>query len=185
MKGIRRFVDRIPRPLRFAFDLTGSVKSGDWTFSLKERFQVTHRSGSFNTYQNPTNAMLMKTRLMAKYRGYDWIKPYGYIELRNTLNAPAIKATYNSAKGTYSSTDGSTEPGWFISGWNNAYINRVRGTLGCNVPLGDAHELDLYLMTDYYTDKKVDASSDGKELQSYTLRHGINVTLGIGYTFSF
>lgn len=172
---------------RFSADLTASLKSGYWTFSLRERYQLTHRSGTFNTYQNATNAMVLRTRLGAKYRGFDGFKPYGYAELRNTLNAPAIKATYNSTTGKYLTTAGEEEgeAGWFISGWDSAYVNRVRLGLGCDFSFGEHHGLDVYLLMDYYTDKKVNANSSGTILKSYTVQNGLIATLGLAYTYSF
>lgn len=172
---------------RFSADLTGSIKSGDWTFSLKERYQLTHRSGDFNTYQSAVNAMVLKSRLSAKYRGFGDFKPYGFAELRNTLNAPAIKATYNSSTGKYLTPTGSEEgnAGWFISGWDSAYINRYRLGLGCDFSFSGNHGLDVFLLLDYYTDKDVDANGAGTVLKSYTVQHGFIATLGLAYTFSF
>ena len=51
---------------RFMVDATGTLHLGNWNLSLKERFQVTHRSGEFNVYQNPQNAMTLKSRLKAQ-----------------------------------------------------------------------------------------------------------------------
>lgn len=172
---------------RFTASLTGSLKTDLWTFALKESFQLTHRSGDFNTYQNATNAMVLKSRLSAKYRSFDEFKPYGFLEIRNTLNAPAISATYNTATDTYLTSSGSEEgdAGWFISGWNSMYVNRARLGIGCEFSFGKQHGLDVYLLTDYYTDKDVDANASGTKLKSYTVQHGIIATLGVGYTFSF
>lgn len=171
---------------RFSFELTGSWKTGLWTFALKERFQVTHRSGEFNTYQSATNAMVLKSRISAKYRGFQFIKPYAYAEIRNTLNAPAIKASYNATLDPpYYSADGSTEAGWFIDGWNNMYINRIRGCIGAEYELSKQHGFEVYMLADYCTDKDIDANKDGTKLKSYTLNHDLNFVLGVGYTFSF
>ena len=54
---------------RFMLDATGTVRFGLWQLSLKERFQITHRTGDFNTYQNPANLMALKSRLTLKYKG--------------------------------------------------------------------------------------------------------------------
>ena len=172
---------------RFDVSLTGSYKAGDWTFSLKETFRLTHRSGDFNEYQSAANAMVLKSRLSAKYRGFDGFKPYGFLELRNTLNAPAIAATYSASTGKYLTSAGAEEgeAGWFISGWNNMYINRYRLGLGCDIKLAPQHDLDVFLYTDYYTEKSIDANGSGTKLKSYTIQHGINAILGVGYTFSF
>ena len=172
---------------RFDASLTGSYKAGDWSFSLKETFRLTHRTGDFNEYQSAANAMVLKSRMSAKYRGFDGFKPYGFLEVRNTLNAPAIAATYSASTGKYLTSAGAEEgeAGWFISGWDNMYINRYRLGLGCDFELAPQHGLDVFLYTDYYTDKEVDANCDGTKLKSYTVQHGFNAILGVGYTFSF
>lgn len=170
---------------RLSFDLTGSYKAGLWTFSLKERLQLTHRSGDFNTYQSNRNALVLKSRVSAKYKGFGAWAPYGFLEIRNTLNAPTVQAAYNSSKGTYSSTDGSTDPGWFISGWDGVYVNRMRLGLGAEYKISKQHSLDFFFLGDYVTDKEIDANKAGTTLKSYTIRHGLLATLGVGYTFSF
>ena len=48
---------------RLMADVTGTIHYGNWNFSLKERFQVTRRTGDFNMYQNPQNALTLKSRL--------------------------------------------------------------------------------------------------------------------------
>ena len=170
---------------RFSGELTGSWKAGLWNLSVKERLQMTHRTGEFNIYQNATNAWVLKSRIGARYKGLDGVTPYSFFEVRNTLNAPTVKAVYNEAKDSYYSTDGSTEAGWFINGWNGMYINRLRLGIGMEYKLSRRHGIDLFLLSDYYTDKSIDASKDGTELQSYTIQNGLNFTLGLAYTISF
>lgn len=170
---------------RLSADLTGTWKTGLWNFSIRERVQMTHRTGEFNIYQNAENAWVLRSRVSARYKGLDGLTPYGFVEVRNTLNAPTVKAVYNSTTGKYSSSTGATEAGWFIDSWDGMYVNRLRLGLGMEYKISKRHGLDLYLLGDYLTDKEIDASKDGTELQSYTLQHGLNVTLGVGYTFSF
>ena len=80
---------------RFMADVTGTLHYGNWNFSLKERFQVTRRTGDFNVYQNPQNALTLKSRLKAQYKGFGKVQPYAYFEVRNYLNAPVIEAAYD------------------------------------------------------------------------------------------
>ena len=70
---------------RFMADATGTLHLGNWNLSLKERFQVTRRTGDFNVYQNPQNALTLKSRLKAQYKGVGQVQPYAYFE-KNTLN---------------------------------------------------------------------------------------------------
>ena len=77
------------------FDATGTVRFGDWNFSLRERLQMTHRTDDFNEYQNPRDAIMLKSRIMVKYKGLGMFEPYAFFELRHYLNAPVINATYD------------------------------------------------------------------------------------------
>lgn len=175
---------RTPRH-RFFVDLTGSYRYGDWHFSLRERVQVTHRTDSFNEYQSPANLWVLRSRLKVSYKGFRRWEPYGYIEMRNTLNAPVIKANYD---GTNYVTDAGSqvgEAGWFLEGFNGVYVNRWRGTLGVNYRLNRNSTLEVYFMADYCTDKKVDANAEGTNLKSYTLEKGFSSWLCASYSYSF
>ena len=79
---------------RVMVDASANYKVGAWTFSLKERVQLTYRTGDMNEYQNPRAAFSLKSRLKAQYRVSASLTPYAYVELRNTLNAPVILNLY-------------------------------------------------------------------------------------------
>lgn len=171
---------------RFMIDVKGTLKYGNWNLSLKERMQLTHRTGDYNVYQNPANALVLKSRLTAKYLGFGKVEPYAYFELRNYLNAPVINAAYDGIN--YGTVDGLVqegEPGWFLGGFNGGYINRYRGSLGVDILLNRNSTLNFYLMGDYCIDKEVDANAEGTILKSYTKETGFRVWLGTGYEFSF
>lgn len=170
---------------RFIADATGSLKVGDWTFSLKERFQATRRTGQFNVYQNPATALTLKSRLMAKYKGFVKVEPYAYFELRHYLNAPVIKASYNGTN--YCTPQGAVkgEAGWFLDGFNGCYANRYRTSVGVDININKHHAVELYLLADYISDKKVDANAEGTKLKSYTAQKGWVMNIGAAYVFSF
>ena len=170
---------------RFMFDVTGTLRMGDWNFSLKERFQLTHRTGDYNQYQNPANAMMLKSRIMAKYKGLEKFEPYAFVEMRNYLNAPVVVANYN---GTYYLTDDNArtgEAGWFLEGFNGGYINRFRASLGMDIKFDKSNTLGIYLLADYVSDKVIDANTEGTKLKSYTKEKGFVGTIGAEYVFSF
>lgn len=158
--------------------LDGSInlRSGDWRFSLKERLQFTHQNVN-NTYQTNPNSIAVRSRFKVTYKGWENISPYGYVEIRNVLNDPSVKATWNTASQSYSD--------YSFGGNNDAYINRVRGCLGAEWKLTKQHSLDLFLLTDYDYDKKIDTNSSGTRLKSLTYDRSIKVSIGIGYKFSF
>ena len=72
---------------RFFFDVSGNLRLGGFQFTLKERLQLTHRSGSFNYTQTTPNALALKSRLGVKYKGWKKLDPYAYFEVRKELRA--------------------------------------------------------------------------------------------------
>lgn len=174
---------------RFFFDVTGSYRFGDWQVSLRERVQMTHRTGSFNEYQNPANAWALKSRVKVAYKGLRRWEPYASVELRNTLNAPVINAVYNEATDTWGFYNNGVftekgDPGWFLEGFSGAYVNRLRGTLGVEYRIDRRSTIEAYLMADYSIDKEVDANTSGKKLKAYTRETGFTGWLCVSYSYS-
>lgn len=162
-----------PRHRLYA-DLRGRLVTGDWTFSLKERLQLTHRNG-VNTYQTNPNALTLKSTLKAGYDGFGNIEPYAYVELRQVLNDPACSATWN----------GTSYSDYLFLGYTDSYLNRVRGCLGAEYRFDKKSSIELYILGDRYYDKSVDTNKEGTKLKSLTYDRGVNVSVGLGYKFSF
>lgn len=161
---------------RVYLDGAVNLRAGDWRFSVKERLQLTHRDVN-NAYQSNPNSLALKSRFKIAYKGLQNVTPYGYIEIRNVLNDPSVKATWSTTSLAYSD--------YSFGGYNDAYINRIRGSLGAEWKLSKQHALDFFLLTDYYYDKNIDTNSKGTKLKSLTYDQGINMSLGVGYKFSF
>lgn len=170
---------------RLMLDATGSLRFGDWRLSLRERFQATYRSGDMNEYQNPRTALTLKSRLKLSYKGLRRLEPYAYVELRNTLNAPVISASYDGTNYLTSALSKYGEAGWFIDSWTGMYVNRVRGSLGFEYRLSKASRIDISLLADRIVDKVVDANAEGTKLKSYTRETGFMGWINIGYSYSF
>ena len=171
---------------RLMADVTGTLHYGAWNFSLKERFQVTRRTGDFNVYQNPQNTLTLKSRLKAQYKGFGMVQPYAYFEVHNYLNAPVIEAAYDgSVYVTLDEYSEEGEPGWFLTGFNGGYVNRLRGSLGVDIRLDKRNTLNVYFLGDYLMDKVVDANAEGTKLKSYTKETGFRGWIGAGYEFAF
>ena len=175
---------------RLMVDATGSVRFGDWRLSLKERLQATYRSGDMNEYQNPRTALALKSRLKLQYKGLRRFEPYAAVELRNTLNAPTIAATYNTATdlwGYY--IDGTFykkgDAGWFLDGFNKVYVNRLRCVLGFEYSIDRRSAIDISLFADRVMDYVVDANAEGTKLKAYTYEKGWVGWLTANYTYSF
>ncbi len=175
---------------RLMVDVTGGVRVGDWRFSLRERFQATVRTGSFNAYQNPGTLLALKSRLKVQYKGLRRMEPYASLELRNTLNAPSINASYNGTYYVYYDEETESyyregEAGWFLGGFNKVYVNRLRGVVGVEYRLSKASTVDVSLMGDYVMDLVVDANAEGTKLKSYTRETGLVGWLTVGYKYAF
>lgn len=170
---------------RFKADVTGTLHLDEWNISLRERFQLTHRTGEFNPYQNPRNVLMLKSRLMVKFKGDSW-RPYAYAEMRTFLNAPVIEAAYDGTN--YVTLDDHSEvgeAGWFLKGFNGVYVNRWRGCVGVELKVDKHNCVNVCLIGDYVMNKEVDANSEGTKLKSYTREKGIKAWAEIGYEFSF
>ena len=157
-------------------DASALFRAGDWRFSVKERFQYTHRDVG-NLYQSTPNLLELKSRFKVSYKGFAKVTPYGYVEVRNVFNDPVCSATWSTASEAYAD--------YKFKGYRHAYINRVRGCLGAEWKITKQHSLDFYLLGDYCYDKNVDTNSSGTRLKSLTYDRAFNTSLGLGYRFSF
>ena len=171
------------------FFLTGTLKTGNWQFGLKETLRLTHRPGDMNTLQSPRNALALKSKLSAKYLGWGKVVPFAGFELRNTLNDAAYSGTYNpSAK---ESKDKFTNEQFL--GYTHAYVNRYRVELGATVKFDKRHSLDFYLLGDHCKDKSIDTNREGSNswkenglvLKSIDWHVGNMITAGVGYKWEF
>ncbi len=181
---------------RFTFDVTGSYRMGDFKFSLRERFQVTRRTDDVNEYQDNKNACVLRSRFMAQYKGLsDWT-PYAYVDVRNTLNAP--KWSYKYENGLFHSVADSMHiDSTNFQGNKDVYINRVRLGLGAEWELNKQHSFDFFILYDFCFDREIDVKKNQKfskkgnlkhnknDLESVIYRKSRNVSIGIGYKFSF
>lgn len=174
---------------RAMLDATCGLHLGDWRLSLKERFQATYRTGDMNIYQSPRTALTLKSRLKLQYNGFRRVEPYTSVELRNTLNAPVVNATYNAATDTWGYyADGvftqKGEAGWFLDGERGVYVNRLRFALGMEYRISRQSSIDICLMADRVMDKEIDANAEGTKLKSYTREAGLVGWLAVAYCYS-
>ncbi|MBR0532535.1 MAG: DUF2490 domain-containing protein [Bacteroidales bacterium] len=161
---------------RFYADGTATLKAGFWSFSLKERLQLTSREVN-NVYQNNPNSLMLKSRFKVSYKGFASLTPYGYVEVRNVLNDPACSATWSTTSQAYGD--------YSFLGYKDAYVNRVRGSLGTEWKLSKRHSIDFYILGDYCYDKNIDTNSGGTKLKSLTYDQAFNTAFCVGYQFSF
>lgn len=174
---------------RGQFFATGTFRTGDWQFGLKETFRATLRTDDVNLYQSPKTALALKSKVSVKYRGLGKVTPFASFEVRNTLNDAAYSGTYNPSaeknKDRYLNEE--------FLGYTHAYVDRLRGQLGVNVKFNKHHEVDFYLLGDHYKYKKIDTNREGSEswaknglvLKSINWYTGNMLSAGVGYKWSF
>lgn len=162
---------------RFNTDLTFSWKAGDWRFSVKEQLRLTHKTESVNPCQEVQNPLVLKSRAKVQYKGFEYIEPYAFVEVRNIFNDPSFSATWSSTSLNYAD--------YVFTGYNSAYFNRYRGALGLEWKLSKHHSIDICTMLDYCYDKKIDVDKTGTYLKLNAREQAINGILSIGYKFSF
>lgn len=165
-------------------DVTGYLTLGDFQFSLRERLQLTHRTGDFNVYQSTPDALGLKSRIGVKYKRFKAVEPSLSFEIRTALNDPWGEVTSSTLQTT---KGGKTFYPYQFSGYTHVYNNRYRLNLGADVRLSKHHHLEPYVLLDSCSDYEIDTNSDGTRL--YTATTAWNETtgfvLGLGYTFSF
>ena len=171
------------------FFLTGTLKTGDWQFSLKETLRLTHRPGEMNTLQSPRNALALKSKLSVKYQGWGKVVPFAGFEVRNALNDAAYKGSYNPSaeknKDIYLDEE--------FLGYTHAYVNRYRVELGTTVKFNKRHALEFYILGDHYKDKSIDTNREGSSsweknglvLKAIDWHVGNLITAGVGYKWEF
>lgn len=167
---------------RFFADITGNLQLGYFQFSLKERFQYTRRTGSFNVYQNTPDALALKSKFTIKYKGFYVAEPYASFELRTALNEP-WGTTSGEAKWNSSGTK--TYYDYTHSGYTHVYNNRYRGEVGVSLNFSKRHELKPYVLIDYNDKYELDTNAEGTKLFSAQYVPSFMLSLGLSYVFSF
>ena len=163
---------------RIYTEATGTLNAGYWRFSLRERLQLTHKDVKAYKHQTTPNSLALKSRLKVQYRGLaGGLTPYCYVELRNVFNDPACSAIWSTASQAFSD--------YTFTGYTDAYINRVRGSLGAEWKIDSHNAFDFYLLADWFHDKNVDTGKNGTVLKSISYDRGFRGALCIGYEFSF
>ena len=151
---------------RINLGVIGKLSVGRFNLSLRERVRFVVRSYPTDKYLTPDPFVTLRTRLKADYSYKSRWKPYAYVELYTTLNAPA--AVNNRL------TDAVER---------DNYINRLRLCVGSTMKINNHNSMDFYYMTHFnrsFGAKYDDASG---ALASRTLKRVTAHVIGVDYKF--
>ena len=156
---------------RINFNVTGKLKVGRFDLSLRERVRFVVRSYDTNPYETPNPFTTLRTRLKAAYNTPTRWKPYAYVELYTTLNAPAAVA--NCLQNPLSSANIEDDD----------YMNRIRVVLGSEVKLGQKHKMDLHYMLNINRSHKMSYDDLTGDLQRWALEKLCAHVICVEYKF--
>lgn len=176
-------IERTFKPLRHRVytDVSGHYTWNHFSFSIKERVQYTHRTGTFNVYQNTPDAFALKSRIGVEYKGWTYFEPGLFFELRTQLNAPWGETSGNMKV----KSDGTTYYDYTPTGYSHAYNDRYRFIFRTDIKLNEHHVLKPYALVDFYSPYVIDTNAEGTRLFSAAYVDQINVNVGLSYTFKF
>ena len=161
---------------RFYLDLTGRYKTGIVELSLKERLQLTHRFGSFNTAETTPNLLALKSRFKVAL-DFTKLEPYVYFEARNVFNGPT---------GTVGEYDEDEEMWAYTpTGYRDMYFDRFRASAGLKWKINKHNALDFFFLGDYVQSWSIDTDKTMQYLKSKTREKGFIGHVGVGYKFKF
>jgi len=152
-----------------------------FSFSIRERIQMTHRTGTYNVYQTTPYKMELKSRVGVEYKGWTYFEPGVFFELRTALNDPWGET---SGEMKYKD-DGTTYYNYTPLGYTHVYNSRYRAIFRTDIKLSDHHVLEPYAYVDYLTAYKIDTNSEGTRLFKAEYDDHFRISIGISYTFKF
>lgn len=152
---------------RWNIDITEKLTAGRFELSLRERVRMEFRGYEANKYIDPNPFTTLRTRLKAAYKNPSRWKPYAYVELYTTLNAP--KRVENCLRDPLE---------------RDNYINRVRIVLGSELKISDKHKMDFHYMLNLNRTRKTAYFYDTGDLNSWSLKKVAAHVICIDYKFS-
>ena len=152
---------------RWNIDITEKLTAGRFELSLRERVRMEFRGSEANKYIDPNPFTTLRTRLKAAYKNPSRWKPYAYVELYTTLNAP--KRVENCLRDPLE---------------RDNYINRVRIVLGSELKISDKHKMDFHYMLNLNRTRKIAYFYDTGDLNSWSLKKVAAHVICIDYKFS-
>lgn len=169
-----------PRHRLYA-DASAHFEVNYFSFSIKERVQYTHRTGTFNVYQNTPDAFAIKSRLGVEYKGWRYFEPGVFFEMRTQLNQP-----WGETSGSIQvKNDGTTYYNYTPTGYTHAYNDRYRVIFRTDIKLNRHNVLQPYALIDFYSPYQIDTNAEGTRLFQACYVNYFLVNVGVSYTFKF
>ena len=159
---------------RWNIDITEKLTAGRFELSLRERVRMVFSSDETNKYVEPNPFTTLRTRLKAAYKNASRWKPYTYVEVYTTLNAP--KRVENCLRDPLE---------------RDNYINRVRIVLGTELKITNKQKMDIHYMLNLNRTRKAAYFSKGHnnayevgDLNSWSLKKVAAHVICVDYKFS-
>ena len=159
---------------RWNIDITEKLTAGRFELSLRERVRMEFRGYDANKYVEPNPFTTLRTRLKAAYKNASRWKPYTYVEVYTTLNAP--KRVENCLRDPLE---------------RDNYINRVRIVLGSELKITNKQKMDIHYMFNLnrtrkasYYNSYIENVHDAGDLCSWSLKKVCAHVICVDYKFS-
>lgn len=152
---------------RWNIDITEKLTAGRFELSLRERVRMEFRGYGANKYEDPNPFTTLRTRLKAAYKNASRWKPYAYVEVYATLNAPKVVDNYL------------TDP---LERDN--YSNRVRIVLGSEMKINEKQKMDFHYMLNLNRSYKAKYDTSSGNLTSWGLEKVAAHVICVDYKFS-
>ena len=157
--------------------VTGQVKLGQWSLSLREGVMLDARCDEVDSREKNAVDFTLRSRLQAVYSIPE--TPLGIVgkfEVLNTLNAPV--AYLNSIANSQSPIANSQSPSY------GQYISELRPELGLQWKINKQHSLTLSYRYNYMYDRGInvdDTTGDISLTNKYTTKHLILLAYKFGW----
>ena len=159
---------------RWNIDITEKLTVGRFELSLRERVRMEFNGYETNRYEEPNPFTTLRTRLKAAYKNQSIWKPYAYVEVYATLNAPKMVDNYLRDPLE-----------------RDNYCNRVRLVFGSEVKIDAKNKMDIHYMLNLNRTRKLSYYSsyienvhDAGDLCSWSLKKVCAHVICVDYKFT-
>lgn len=152
---------------RWNIDITEKLTVGRFELSLRERVRMEFNGYETNRYEDPNPFTTLRTRLKAAYKNSSRWKPYTYVEVYATLNAPEKVANYLRDPLN-----------------RDNYCNRVRLVFGTEMKINDKNKMDFHYMLNLNRSYKNRYDTATGDLQKWALEKVCAHVICVDYKFS-